>query len=102
MKKLLLIIPLFLIGCTPYDAPEVRSLNKDRLSQDGEYIGTLKDGRVISRYWINNGDDMHTHFIYIISDKSSITVNTRIQVGKTSHNEAVMVINGKEYVEKEN
>ena len=105
MKKLFLILPLFLIGCAPYNSPEKKILNKATLSDEPEYVGTLKDGRTVGRFYIKNdgrldGEWVHNHWVYVISDNSSSTVNYSVQSGKTTRNETIVIINGKEYVEK--
>ena len=64
-----------LMGCssTPYTDPVVKSENQARLSKEGEYVGTLPDGRSVERYWVSMGSDFPSHWIYVT--KGSMTVN---------------------------
>lgn len=102
MKKYLLLIPILiaLAGCGKVSDPEVRAANKENLSTEGFYIGTLPDGRTVKYYYIDRGSGNYPHFIYVVSDNSSTSTNFTQSAGKTSFNQTIVVINGKEYVEK--
>ena len=92
--RYLLLLCLF-CGCSNYDDPEVKLRNKAMLSQGGEFIGELPDGRKVSRYYISMGNQSSAHWIYVTD--GSITVNHEVRTGKTSHNEVQVLIDGIKY-----
>lgn len=102
LKFILPILPIIaLSGCTDINDPEVQANNKSELASGGTYVGTLPDGRIITSYRIDRGNgDYHAHYIYTISDNSSVTVNHAVPAGKTTQNAVEVYINGKTYVEK--
>lgn len=101
MKKLFLILP-FILGCDSVDRnhPKVVSINENTLLGDGEYVGKLKNGNVVKRYEIDMGP-RHNHFIYIIDDNPTVTVNRNVSDGDTSRNEVTVIIDGTKYLPAE-
>jgi hypothetical protein len=94
-------IPLYQSLTRNSHSPEIKQKNEATFSSGGELVGKLPDGRFISRYEIESATS-HNHWVYVISDNSSVSVNYPIRVGKLTHNEAMVIINGKEYVERNN
>lgn len=88
--------PFMIVACD--DPATVSATNKVNLSGDGEEIGTLKDGRKVVRFAVERPND-HTHYVYVVSDGSSVTEN-HLEGGKHKTNKATVVIDGKEYIEK--
>lgn len=94
MKKLsFVILAMLSIGCDiKYpDHPKVVAYNKQVLSNNGDEIGTLPDGRKVIRYEISRGD-YHSHTIYVVSDTMTVTTNRLERNGKTSFNRTESVI----------
>lgn len=80
MKLLTVIIFIILLcGCTGPDDPLVLQKNIDTLKGEGQYIGTLKDGRKVIRFKIDRGNN-HDHYIYVID--RSITTNAAITINQ--------------------
>jgi hypothetical protein len=77
-------------GCSEYNSPEIMSKNKLTFAGPGETVGTLPDGRVISRYRIDMGEYMHDHWIYVCSN--TITVNTVQSQGKNGTASLIQVM----------
>ena len=95
MKKLFLII-LFCLGCTGRNDPTVIKQNENTLSSSGEYVGVLPDGRKVTRYVIDTGSN-HDHYLYVIENTKSSTVNSIISSGKTTRNNVNVIIDGQRY-----
>lgn len=84
-------------GCiTSPNDPTVIALNKQRLSGNGEVVGDLPDGRVVTRYEIDRGTDP-SHFIYVIADQPTVTINHSERHGKTTVNRTSVIIDGVRY-----
>lgn len=90
----LIILSILFSGCTNQNSPEVVSNNKYNL-QNGFVIGQLADGRTVTQYYIDRGSD-YPHYLYLIENSSTITVNRIARTGKVSNNQ-VIVIDGAEY-----
>ena len=88
MKYLLLML-LVVLGCTQPNNPNVEKLNRDTLAGPGYQVGTLPNGKPITRYRIDNGY-YHPHYIYIIG--KSITTNQTVSQGKTTRSETISAI----------
>jgi uncharacterized protein YcfL len=72
MKKLFIFLLLMIfVGCK--SDQEIKRLNIQTLSESGDYIGKLSDGRVIVRYRIETISGMPTHYVYVCN--GSTTVN---------------------------
>jgi len=54
-KPFVMFLLCFVVGCTSHNDPTVMSANKATLAEKGEFVGTLPDGRQISRYKIEMG-----------------------------------------------
>ena len=76
MKKFILLLLMLVGGCTKYNDPTVMANNKARLSQNGEYVGTLPDGRKVVRYCIEMGDAIGNHWIYV-TEGSTTSISTQ-------------------------
>ncbi len=90
-----------LIGCNQSDISSYREANlkshKDyninSLSQGGEEVGVLPDGRKVIRYSVllpSTSPDASQHYIYVVD--GSVTLNRRVSVGKYSHNQVTVLI----------
>jgi hypothetical protein len=89
MKKLIVCLFLF-VGCSePKIEPSMIDLNKKSLSSDGEFVGTLKDGRKLIRYEISMGKYKHTHWVYVVDGSTS--VNYLVNRGKNNTSNETMV-----------
>lgn len=101
MRQWMIVLLLVCVGCvqSPHD-PQVVALNKQRLSGIGEDVGTLPDGRVVYRYEIDRGSDP-SHFVYMIVNQPTITMNTSEKHGKVTVNRSVVIIDGVKYVPAE-
>jgi major membrane immunogen (membrane-anchored lipoprotein) len=95
MLSIVLISLCLLSGCSQYNSPEVMSKNRLTLSGPGETVGTLPDGRRVSRYEIDMGADMHDHWIYVVD--GSITKNVTVSNGKSSSNTVEVMVDGVKY-----
>lgn len=94
MKKAI-IVSCFLIfsACNSTKKPfNVVEENKQSLAGDGEFVGTLKDGRKLTRYEIiNHPYRINSHWIYVID--GSISVNYNIHHAKNiTRNETVVIL----------
>lgn len=93
MKKAI-IVSCFLIfsACDSTEKPfNIIEENKQSLVGDGEFVGTLKDGRKLIRYKIIN-NRANSHWVYVID--GSISVNYNIHSGKNNtRNETVVILN---------
>jgi len=96
MKKLsILICALICAGCSP-DTAQTQSINKSILSGEGVFIGALPDGRSVNRYDIDRGTGNPEHYVYVVSDNSSLSINYH----ESKSNKTIVVIDGKEFIEK--
>lgn len=73
MKLIFAFLIVLICGCKDSNDPRVIKNNKLTLSQNGEEIGILPDGRKVFRYRIDMGDYHSDHWIYVV--EKSITVN---------------------------
>lgn len=80
---------------TSHTDPKVKLQNKSMLASEGEYIGTLPDGRKVVRYGISMGSHS-SHWIYVAGD--SATVNRSERQGKTTVNRVEVFIDGVQIV----
>ncbi len=71
---------LFLVGCvrTPV------------LDTNGQVAGTLPDGRKVTRFEVF--DNLHTHYIYVVENATTVTTNRTATTGKTTTNRVESVI----------
>ena len=86
MSKPVVMFLLFvmLAGCTSHNDPTVMSANKAILAEKGEFIGTLPDGRQISRYKIGMGSSQHDHWLYVVDGGNTVTMNHTVSNGEDS------------------
>ena len=94
-KKILILLFLLFLGCDDVSESDLSIKNEKTLKRGGEYVGTLPDGRKITRYEIDRGCCKHNHWIYIVS--GSISINSTETIGKTTHNSVQVIIDGIEY-----
>jgi type II secretory pathway pseudopilin PulG len=92
-------VPIYQVLTRESQWPEIKKQNEIILSSSGELVGKLPDGRWINHYEIGS-ESGRNHSVYVISDNSSLSVNYPVPSGKITRNETVVIINGKEYVEK--
>lgn len=99
LKFLLLALTLSLAGCNEPDAEQVPAINKNILSNAGETVGALPDGRTVTRWAVWSPSGYVTHYIYVIEKTATITTNRTEMAGKVQVNRVdVVIVNGKEYV----
>ncbi len=85
-----------LSSCNDATPDSISASNQANLSGEGEFIGTLKDGRKIVRHTITTFGNTR-HYVYVVSDGSSVSSN--YQEDKSGVKTTV-VIDGKNYIEK--
>ena len=83
MKKLLAlaVLPLALVGCGPTQNEAVVQNNYNLNSPT--VVGTLRDGREVSRVTVAVPGSIHPHFVYFV-EGGGTTVNRAVQEGKTT------------------
>ena len=86
--KRLLILPFILLCSCGNSAQEIKAENETNL-ESPEYIGKLKDGRKLYRVEIANR--FRSDRVYFLDGKS-VNTNYEVKEGKSSHVEAVGVI----------
>jgi hypothetical protein len=80
-----------LIGCG-YSKEEIEYKTAENLKKP-EIIGSLPDGRIIQRVWVNTRH--HAHAVYFfIEGGQEITVNYPVYSGKTTRNEVIVLLDG--------
>jgi hypothetical protein len=89
----ILILMICLAGCKSYNDPSVKEANKTTLAGPGQEVGILPDGRQVVRYELSMGDSTNPHWVYIVNDSSTTTINHK--VGKTPKVE--VIIDGEKY-----
>jgi hypothetical protein len=89
MKKLIICLFLF-VGCQTPNSTEVVNSNQATLSSDGEFVGTLKDGRKLIRYRIDRGSILHDHWVYVV--EGSISINYTVSRGKNNRLNDTMIL----------
>ena len=87
MKRMLALSLLLLAGCGGYDRD---AKNQAELSGKGQYVGTLPDGREVTRYEIEHPGE--NHFIYVVS--GSVSTNHEVKTDDTSRVYTEVVIDG--------
>lgn len=92
MKKLVVFILILFCGCD--SAATIRNRNQTTLNSGGEVIGTLPDGRVITRYEIKCYSD--NHWVYVVGNSSTNSYSTSNGDKSISHVE-VLFDNGNFY-----
>lgn len=99
MKKIvyLLLICSALFFCSCRSEKNIINKNQKELMSGGEFIGTLPDGRMVHRYEIETGPNMHNHFLYVIDNTQTISENQEEDEGEHSVNETTVIIGGKKY-----
>ena len=90
MKRTLALL-LLLAGCSGPDSPEILAKNQSTLSGRGLHVGTLPDGRDVTRYEIDRGTQTN-HFIYVVN--GSVSTNRVEPHGKTVQLHTEVVIDG--------
>lgn len=97
MTRMITIFALLLfVGCKEdYNDPAILHKNKTRLSQGGQEVGVLPDGRKVVRYELDMGSRMHNHWIYVVD--GSVSVNQPQSHGKATANHVTVVIDGQNY-----
>jgi len=93
MKKIIVLFFLLLAGCDNMDEERAVEKRKKEFSSGGFVIGSLPDGRKITRYEIENSDRAN-HWIYVVDHTASTTIT--YPSGKTK--KTIVVIDGIEYV----
>lgn len=95
-RMITIFVLLFVFGCEgDYTDPVIIAQNKTRLSQAGQEVGVLPDGRKVIRYELDMGRTMHNHWIYVVD--GSLSINQTQSHGKTTANHVHVVIEGQNY-----
>jgi hypothetical protein len=101
MKNYLLLFSvvalLILAGCVR-DPVEINAQNQAS-AQCPTVMCTMPDGRTLYCIKINNVQDTHYHYIYYFGtgDTNTGTINHSVTAGKSSYNEAIIVMDGVSY-----
>jgi hypothetical protein len=91
---LAVILAIMLPGCDGPNDPGVTTVNEATLKTQGDKIGTLPDGRSIYRYEVKRGGGCSPHWLYVVSDGSSVTNNHH----SNKANRVEVFIDGKKYI----
>ncbi len=91
-----LILCCFIVGCETKDSPEVKARNKETLSKEGEYIGSLPDGRSICRYEIDNGASPN-HWVYVVYASDAVRETITVNRHENKANRVEVLIDGVKY-----
>jgi len=106
MKKIIALFivlsALILAGCGP-SRNEVPSINRGSLSNNGEVVGTLPDGREVKRWGVWSPSGNYWHTIYVVDGATSVSDNYQRPAGKTTvpSTEATIIVNGRTYIPKD-
>lgn len=84
MKKILAlaVLSLALVGCGPSQG-EAAYENQSNFNNPMK-VGTLPDGRDVSRITVTVPGSQHKHFVYVVEGGGSTTTNTTVPQGKSS------------------
>lgn len=96
MKKIILLCltALMLSSCSDENSPESPRETEMSFGRPTK-VGVLPDGRTVSVVIRERGNN-HDHYIYFVDN--TISVNTNVQQGKTTRNQATVLIDGIKYV----
>ena len=95
-----LLVVVSLTGCENRNDPSVRATNQ-HFANNPEFVADTPHGKLF-RIWVDMGSSYHADRVYFFEkDTNSITVNETHPSGKTSYSSAVLLINGVEYVPKQ-
>lgn len=104
VKKLIFICLLLLAGCDN-DTPEINAKRQKEFNSGGYVVGTLNDGRKVTRYSIENGSNQDDHWIYVVDSTGSTTTNFNVSNNNpetpSNKNKVVVVVDGVQYVPAE-
>lgn len=100
MNRLLILALLSMLtvtGCsrqvTIEDIDKAQAYSARQLKSDGLLMGTLPDGREVRGYCLDNPHDNRSyHWVYVVEDASSTTVNRQVASGKTIVNRVESII----------
>jgi len=84
MKKILAlaVLSLALVGCGPSQGEAVYQ-NQSNFNNPMK-VGTLPDGRAVSRITVAVPNQIHNHYVYVVEGGGSTTVNHQVPEGKTT------------------
>ena len=84
MKKILAlaVLSLALVGCGPTQG-EAAYENQSNFNNPMK-VGTLPDGRAVSRITVVIPNGIHDHYVYVVEGGASTTVNRQVSQGKTT------------------
>lgn len=96
MKYFILIFCLLLCGCEGPNNPNVLLRQRETLSQEGQFVGKLPDGRKVYRWELDRGT-AHNHFIYVVDDTVTLnqTIDDTVGENHTTHNQVEVTVNKK-------
>jgi len=95
-----ILLLLSMAGCVETDEEcRIRKLryeqrNADALSIPGERLGVLPDGREVLRWQV----PAEGHFIYVVGEDATTTLNRPERIGKVTHRRVEVTIGGVRYV----
>jgi len=91
-------IVLLATGCDDIRSPEIRETNQRNVNYP-IFVADTPKGKLF-QITIERGGGRHADRIYYFENDTNITINSTVPSGKSTYNQAVMVINGIEYVPK--
>lgn len=89
---------LSLVSCDGPNDPAPMAATKSSF-ENPEKVGTLQDGREVFCAKRDMESNSHPRYIYFVGN--TITANHTVPQGKTSYNQVTVLIDGVEYVRKD-
>lgn len=88
----IVLVTCLLVGCAPdaHDWAVNAMVNEATLKTNGDYMGTLPDGREVRRYRIENAR-YYPHYVYVVKGAATQTTNHLVTAGKTTYNQVDVV-----------
>ena len=89
---------LLFAGCNDIASPEVRAINQSNVN-DPTFVADTPKGKLY-QIVIDRGSGRSPDRIYYFENDTNITVNSTVPQGKNRVTTAVLIVNGIEYVPK--
>lgn len=109
MKFLFISILSFFLVLLPSceQTKEEKTASKELLEKENQaalnepqYIGEINGAGKLYCFWVRPYVGGWSHAIYVLDNANAITVQQPQQLGKTLLQKSVIILNGKEYIEK--